>query len=430
MATIENILANLHAPAFETRLARLYSPRKAALAAQQERISRLLDCFCTTFPGRARAAHFSSPGRTEVGGNHTDHNGGRVLAAAVDLDILAAAAPNTDGLIRLHSEGYVPDLVDSSELAQVAGEKYSAAALIRGVCARFKQLGYQAGGFDAVATSTVPKGSGLSSSAAYEVLVATILNHLYNGGQIDPVQIAQISQFAENQYFGKPCGLMDQTTSAVGGFVTIDFRDSDHPLVRKVDFDFASSGYTLVIVDTWGDHADLTEEYAAVRNEMKAVALALGAPILRPLSEDLVLQNIPSLRQQVSDRAILRAIHFFRDDRRVVDQVAALEANDFPRFLQLVTASGRSSWMQLQNCYSHNAIAHQGIPMALTLSEALLGERGAWRVHGGGFAGTIQAFVPDDLLAKYVAAMENACGEGSCHCIQVRLEGAALVMGL
>ncbi len=428
MPTLEQISNRWNSSELTARLSRLYSPKEAVIHAQTLRYQNLLERFKRTFPDQPQASFFSAPGRTEVGGNHTDHNAGRVLAAAVDLDILAAVAPRTDGLIHMHSEGYPPDTVDTAELGMLPEEKNTAAALIRGVCARLSQQGYQVGGFDAVATSTVPKGSGLSSSAAYEVLVATILNHLYNQGAIDPVLIAQIGQYAENQFFGKPCGLMDQTTSAVGGFVTIDFADFSQPVVKKVDFDFAGSGYTLVIVDTWGDHANLTEDYAAIKNEMMSVARLLGNPVLRPFSEEKVLNDIPRLRSQVSDRAILRAVHFFRDNQRVVEQVQALESKDFKRFLELVNESGRSSWMLNQNCYTCHSVEQQGIPVALTLSESVLGRRGAWRVHGGGFAGTIQAFVPDDLLEKYVATLEAACGAGACHCVQVRPEGATKVI--
>jgi galactokinase len=315
-------------------------------------------------------------------------------------------------------------VVSLAELDPVEEEKYTAASLIRGVCARFKQLDFKAGGFDAVASSRVPKGSGLSSSAAYEVLIAAILNDLYNQGELHPVLLAQIGQYAENEYFGKPCGLMDQITCAVGGFVTIDFQDFANPLVKKVDYDFASSGYMLVIVDTAGDHAGLNAEYQALEHEMKSVARALGGQVLRQFSLEQLLDQIPSIRGTVSDRAILRAVHFYQDDRRVVEQVEALEAKDFPRFLDLIVESGESSWMLCQNCYTPKSIDVQGITLALAASEALLKGRGAWRVHGGGFAGTIQAFVPDDLLPVYTQRIERIFGPGSCHAIRIRPGGA------
>ncbi len=403
---------------------RLYGP---ALQDQKARYRELLERFARLFPDRPDLAFYSAPGRTEIGGNHTDHNNGRVLAGAVDLDIVAAAAPNDQGLIRLHSEGYPPTVVSLDDLSIHPAETATSAALVRGICARLVELGFRVGGFDAVLSSRVPKGSGLSSSAAYEVLVATILNHLFNQGGIDPALLARIGQFAENVYFGKPCGLMDQTTSALGGLVTIDFKDPGSALVRKVEVDFNLSGAALVIVEPWGDHANLTEDYAAITREMRSVAQVFGGKVLRDCTLEQVLDNIPTLRSQVSDRAILRAVHFFRDDRRVVDEVAALEAGNFKRFLDLVKESGRSSWMLLQNCYSERRVEQQGIAVALTISEEILKGRGAWRVHGGGFAGTIQAFVPHDLLAAYITTMEQVCGPGSCHQVMIRPVGACRV---
>lgn len=401
----------------------LYGDAPAALEFQRQRYQSLLEQFAAVFPGEHDVEVFSSPGRSEVGGNHTDHNGGRILAAAVDPDIIVAVAPNAEGVVRVHSQGYRPTVLWVDELGMVESERYTSTALVRGVCARFKQLGYNLDGFDAVASSLVPKGSGLSSSAAYEVLIAAILNDLYNNSRIDRVTLAQISQYAENEYFGKPCGLMDQTTCAVGGFVTIDFKDFVHPKVRKVEFNFAASGYTLAIVDTKGDHADLNDEYTALEHEMKSVARSLGGQVLREFSEEIVLERIAELRTKVNDRAILRAIHFYRDDQRVVDQVAALENGDFPEFLRLINDSGQSSWMLCQNCYSPKNISLQGISIALTASEALLKGRGAWRVHGGGFAGTVQAFVPDDLIQEYVARVERIFGQGSCYAIRIRPYG-------
>lgn len=424
MPNTETISNYLNAEGGRAYLSNLYGTHPSAQASQMQRYLGLLGKFVELFPDRQEVNIYSAPGRTEIGGNHTDHNAGRILAAAVDLDIIAAASPNNEDLIRVHSEGYPPTVINTSELDRVESERYSATSLVRGVCARFHQLGYRIGGFDAVATSTVPKGSGLSSSAAYEVLMATILNHMYNQGALDPVTLALVGQYAENAYFGKPCGLMDQATSAVGGFVTIDFKDFENPVVKKVDFDFATSGYILAIVDTAGDHADLTGEYAAVEKEMKAVAKALGGTVLREFSESQVLENIPGLRKEVSDRAILRAIHFYRDDQRVVDQVAALEVGDFSGFLDLVNESGRSSWMLLQNCYVPGAIQRQGLTIALTISKALLEGRGAWRVHGGGFAGTIQTFVPDELMPEYKSQIEAVFGRGSCHAVCIRPAGA------
>lgn len=309
----------------------------------------------------------------------------------------------------------------------LAEERYTSSALIRGISARLAALRYKIGGFRACLVSDVPKGSGLSSSAAYEVMIATILNHFYNQGAIDPVEIAVISQYAENIYFGKPSGLMDQTTCSVGGFVTIDFKDAAQPLVHKVDYDFSRSGYNLVIVETGGDHADLNDDYAALAGEMKSVAREMGGNVLRQTSKEQVLANLAHLRGKVNDRALLRAFHFFDDDQRVVDEVALLEAGQFEAFLKLVIASGRSSCLLNQNCYSTRNPTEQGISLALALSEVLLGDRGAWRVHGGGFAGTIQAFVPRDLASAYVEKMKGIFGQESVYPISIRAAGSIRV---
>ena len=305
MPSIETIINYLDAEGGRAYLSTLYGAHPTTQNIQVERYLGLLDRFLELYPARQEVNFYSAPGRTEVGGNHTDHNAGRVLAAAVDLDIIAVAAPNQEGVVRVHSEGFPPTLVKLNQLGLIEAERYTATSLVRGVCARFQQLGYQVSGFDAAVTSTVPRGSGLSSSAAYEVLMATILNHLYNQGSLDPLSLAQIGRYAENAYFGKPSGLMDQTASAVGGFVSIDFKDFDHPLVSKVDFDFAASGYTLVIVDTAGDHTDLTAEYAAAEVEMKAVANALGGSVLREFSERQLLEQIAAGKSYAENQPLL-----------------------------------------------------------------------------------------------------------------------------
>jgi galactokinase len=410
----------------DAALALLYGD--ATLPRQRARYAGLLEQLDAVAPGCREVAFFSAPGRTEVGGNHTDHNGGRVLAAAVNLDAIAAAAQRNDDVIHLRSEGYGESSIDTRRLSVVEEERGTVPALLRGVCAGLAARGWQIGGFDACVTSDVLKGSGLSSSAAFEVLAGSILNGLYNGGNVDPLAVAQIGQYAENVYFGKPCGLMDQTASSLGGFVTIDFRDAARPVVQRVAFDFAGSGHALVIVDTGGDHADLTPDYAAVRGEMQAVATVLGGQVLRDVSEEQVLANIPRLRTQAGDRAILRALHFFEDDRRVAAQAEALEAGRLDRFLELVRESGRSSWMLLQNCYPPGSARVQGVTLALALSERLMRGRGAWRVHGGGFAGTIQAFVPHDLLPAYLVEMRSVFGSDACHELSVRQAGAVRVL--
>lgn len=403
---------------------KLYGEKPAVLEKQAARYRKAIENFRAAFPGKTVVQLFSTPGRTEVGGNHTDHNAGRVLAAAVDLDVIAVVSANDTGIITVQSEGYPVDVLDTRQLAPVKKEKYSFAALIRGICARLRDLGYNIGGFDAYTTSNVLKGSGLSSSAAFEVLIVCILNHLYNNGRIDDIQNARIVQYAENEFFGKPCGLMDQTTCAVGGFVTIDFLDFDNPKVEKVDFDFTLSGFSMVIVDTGGNHADLNEDYSALEHEMKEVARAFGGQVLREFSAEKILENIAYLRTRVNDRAILRALHFYQDDLRVVRQVQALQEGDFDTFQNLVIESGVSSWMLCQNCYSCSSCKEQGISVALTVAESLLKGRGSWRVHGGGFAGTIQAFVPEDLLGTYVDKMKGIFGEKSCYELMIRPVGA------
>ena len=368
---------------------------------------------------------FSAPGRSEVCGNHTDHNHGRVLAAVISLDAIAVASPNDTGVVSIKSKGYPMDVISCDELEVDEKNFGKSSELIRGILSRFKQLGYTIGGFDATTASKVLSGSGLSSSAAFEVLVCTILNHLYNDGKIDPVEIAQISQYAENVYFGKPCGLLDQMACSVGGFVTIDFNDPSKPIIKKVDFDFASCGHSLCIVDTKGDHSDLTDEYAAVRAEMEAVAAFFGKKVLRELDKQTVIENAADIRAAVSDRAVLRAIHFFNDDERVVKEVEALENGDFGQFKKLTIESGRSSYMYNQNVYACSAPLSQPLSLALAVSEELLKGKGAWRVHGGGFAGTIQAFVPNEMLDEYKNTMNSIFGDDACYVLSIRPMGGA-----
>jgi len=413
----------------DATLKQLYGEDPIQLKKQRQRYLDVIEKFRMFFPGDREVHLFSTPGRTEVGGNHTDHNAGRILAAAVDLDIIAAVAINETGTIRVRSDAYPPVEVSLEELAFVEGERYTPSALVRGVCSRM-QDDYRLGGFDAFTHSSVPEGSGLSSSAAYEVLIVTILNHLYNDAGIDNITTARIAQYAENEYFGKPCGLMDQTTCAVGGLVTIDFKDFERPIVRKVDFDFSAEDFSVVIVNTGGSHADLHDEYIALEHEMKLVAGELGGSVLRESSEDDVLEKLAALRATLSDRAILRALHFYRDDRRVTQQVEALEKGDFEKFLQLVIASGNSSWMLCQNCYSSLNVAEQGLSVALAVSERLLEGTGAWRVHGGGFAGTIQAFVPDVRVKSYIDALQAVYGDGSCHRLLIRSIGSTHLGGI
>ncbi len=404
----------------------MYGSNSDILQNQASRYLDLINKFLNSFK-HDEAALFSSPGRTEIGGNHTDHNHGRVLAGAVNLDNIAVAAKNNTNVIRIESEGYPRFEVDLGKLEADKSERFTSASLVRGICAKLKESGYQIGGFDACIDGGVPKGSGLSSSASFEVLIGSVISSLFNDGKLDPIENAIIGQYAENNYFGKPCGLMDQTACSLGGLITIDFKDPANPVVKKVDFDFVATGYSLVITDTGGNHADLNDEYASLPTDMKAVAGELGKNVLREVSLEQVLDIVPRIREKVGDRAILRSIHFHGDNQRVVDQVNALEKNDFPSFLKMVIKSGYSSYMYNQNIYPVNNIKEQGVSLALALSDLVLQEKGAWRVHGGGFAGTIQAFVPPDLLEEYIITLENVYGKGACKTLFIRDKGAVKV---
>ena len=390
---------------------------------QQDRFYNLAETFEKDFAECDDMRFFSAPGRTEVGGNHTDHNNGKVLAAAVNLDAIAAVSKRDDGIICVNSAGYTPITVDSADHEIKDNEAGKSDALIRGVCARFKELGYNYGGFNASVTSRVLSGSGLSSSAAYEVLIGTILNYLYNDGKISAVEIAQISQFAENVYFKKPCGLMDQTACSVGGFVQIDFEDTSKPVINKVDFDIAKHGYILCIVDTGGNHADLTGDYAAIRLEMNSVAEYFGKNVLRQVDEKEVFENIGEIRKKTGDRAIERAIHFYNENKRVERLANALSDGNFDEFKNIIIESGKSSYMYNQNCFTLSNPDEQPVALALCICEELLKGKGAYRVHGGGFAGTIQAFVPETDAESFVASMRKVFGENSCYILKVRSHG-------
>ena len=366
---------------------------------------------------------FSAPGRTEIGGNHTDHQHGCVLAAAVNLETLADVSLNESDTIWVQSEGYPAFGVDLTDLNIREEEKNTTAALVRGVAAAFAQRGAKLQGFDMVVTSTVLPGSGLSSSAAFEVLVGTILNELFFDRKLSAIEIAQIGQYAENVYFGKPCGLMDQMASSVGGMVYIDFADSENPIVEKIDFDFQKEGYDLCIIDSGADHADLTDEYAAITRELKKLCAFFGKDYLRQIPETDFMVALPKLRETVSDRAILRAMHVYRENERVAAQCNALKTNDINSFLRLVTESGHSSWMYMQNINPAGAVQKQPVAFALALCDSLLRGKGADRVHGGGFAGTVQAFVPHHMLDGFKEAVEACLGKGFCHVLNVRPYG-------
>ena len=378
--------------------------------------------FAAAFGGAAER-YFSAPGRTEVSGNHTDHQRGRVLAGAVNLDTVAAVRANGTNVIRVQSKGYPLCQVRLDALEPVADEINSTPALIRGVAARFAQLGCKVEGFDAYCESTVLPGSGLSSSAAFEVLIGTIINHLFFGGRVSQPEIAQIGQYAENVFFGKPCGLMDQTASAVGGLVTIDFADKERPDIRPVHFDFSTTGHALCIIDSRADHADLTDEYAAIPGELRELCAFFGKEVITEIPEEEFYAAIPALREKYPDRAIMRAIHEYNENRRVPQQVACLEKGDFDGFLRLAKESGYSSWMYLQNVVPAGYVKQQAMAVALGLCEHYLQGRGAYRVHGGGFAGTVQAFVPFDLMESFRAGIDAALGEGACHVLSIRPQG-------
>lgn len=378
-------------------------------------------------PGR-EIRIYSAPGRTEIGGNHTDHQGGRVLAAGVDLDVIGVAAAGGDE-IRVKSEGFPEDRMKAGEFSPVEAEKGSSAALVRGICAGFAKEGHRIGGFCAYTQSEVLPGSGLSSSAAFEVLLGTMIDDLLCGGGAGPVRIAQIGQAAENDFFGKPCGLMDQTASAVGGFVTIDFSDAGHPKVEKIPFDFDSCGCRLCMIDTKGSHSGLTEDYAAIPEEMGRAAACFGKRLLSQVDEPEFYSDLARVRKEAGDRAALRAMHFFGDNRRVLEQAAALRENRFGDFLRLVNESGRSSFMYLQNVYAPSRVRDQGIPLALALCERLLSETGgAWRVHGGGFAGTVQAYVPAERFEAFRGELDAVFGAGACRPLSVRGAGGIRVL--
>jgi len=403
----------------------LYGSDAATLRVQAERYASVMVDFETTY-GTDDVSLFSSPGRTEIGGNHTDHNYGRVLAGAVNLDNIAVAAPNGTNTVRIKSAGYPEFQVELTDFQPKEAEFYTSVSLVKGIAAKMKENGYEIGGFDACIEGRVPKGSGLSSSASFEVLIGAIFNELFNDGKMGAVENAIIGQWSENNYFGKPCGLMDQTACSVGGLITIDFKDPANPIVKEVDFDFVSTGFSLVITDVGGGHDDPASqaEYASLPTEMKSVAAEFGAKVLREVTLEQIIDKIPEIREKTGDRAILRAFHFQGDNARVAKQVEALENNDFQAFLDMVIESGYSSYMYNQNIFDVVHKDEQVVSLALALSEMVLKGFGAWRVHGGGFGGTIQAFVPQNKLDEYVKVLEHVYGEGTCHKLFIRSKGS------
>ncbi len=422
---LSTLLENIKSGALDGRLCGVLD---CGAASARERALEVAETLAAAYAPGGRAGLFSGPGRTEIGGNHTDHQHGHVLCGSVDLDVLAAAALNGTDTVHMQSAGYPPVTVELSDLEPRKAEYGTTAGLIRGVAAGIRNLGCQISGFDACAVSTVLSGSGLSSSAAFEVLVGNILNALCCDGRLDAVTIAKIGQYAENVYFGKPCGLMDQMGSSVGGAVAIDFKDPVNPAITPVGYDFAASGHVLCIVDTRSDHADLTGDYAAIPHEMGAVAAYFGKRWLREVPEADFRAALSALREKCGDRAVLRAMHFYADDRRAAQEAEALQKGDFNEFLRLVSASGLSSETLLQNIWSPEKPEKQAVSLALALGRELLAGKGAIRVHGGGFAGTIQAFVPEDMVDGFKAGMEAVFGPGACHLLRIRPTGGAAIV--
>ena len=420
----EQAAARVLSGEYDAKLRQFYGADGSALLPYRQRIADAVRRF-TEIYGQRPLRVFSVSGRTELGGNHTDHQHGNVLAGGISLDIIAVAAPDECNQIRVQSEGYPPDTVSLDDLEAKPEESGKSAALLRGIAARFGALGRPVGGFCAYMTSDVLKGSGLSSSAAYEVMLCTICNDFFADHAFSPVDTAKISQYAENVYFGKPCGLMDQMACALGGVCAIDFADPEAPVFRQVPLDLAKEGYVLCIIDSGADHADLTDEYAAVPAEMSAVAKQFGKSVLRDVPEADFWGHLAYLRQKCGDRAVLRAVHFYGDSARVIRQADALEQGDFSAYLSMVKESGRSSAFALQNIYASGSTKQQAVAVTLALCEELLREKGAFRVHGGGFAGTVQAYVPADRAEAFREAADTVLGAGACHVLQIRSCGAA-----
>ncbi len=417
MSELKTLKSKLLNGELDQALLKVYT--KESLEFQKERHAKVFDTFVELY-GESDVAMFSAPGRTEVGGNHTDHNHGKVLAASINLDTIALAAKRDDSVVCEKSAGHSMNEVDISDLSVRPEEFGKSAALIRGMCAGFKEYGYEIGGFNATGVTQVLSGSGLSSSAAFEVLIGAILNGLYNDGKVSAVDIAKIAQYAENKYFNKPSGLMDQMASSVGGFISIDFEDTANPVISKIDFDFGATGHSLCIVDTKGSHADLTDEYAAVRGEMEAAAACFSKSVLREVDENEFYSNISLVREKVNDRAVLRATHFYNENRRVEELKSALSSGDFEAFKAVITESGHSSFMFNQNVFAACQTGVQPVSVALSICERVLKGKGAWRVHGGGFAGTIQAFVPDCALEEFKTAMQAVFGDDACYILKIR----------
>lgn len=420
MDLLKNVIDSISNGDYDICLSKMYCTEN--VQSYRKRFIKLLNDFGVMFGFEREVELFSASGRTEICGNHTDHQLGHVMAGSVNLDIIAVASKNSEGITRVKSEGYPMDMVEVSQIEPVESEKNTSVSLIRGINEYFVKKGFEVGGFDCCTTSNVLKGSGLSSSAGFEVLIANIVNDFYAQNSANPEEIAIVGQYAENKFFGKPCGLMDQMASSVGGIVEIDFYDKENPVVKPVNFDFSQSGYSLCIIDSGADHSNLTEEYADITKEMKLVSNAMGVEYLSRVDEEKFYNSISSLKKICTDRAILRAIHFFNDDKRVFQEVQALQENNLEEFFKLIKTSGQSSYMYLQNVYPSGS-KNQAVALVLALCERYLQGKGAFRVHGGGFAGTVQAFVPNDMVQEFKSNIEKSIGENMCHILNIRSVG-------
>ena len=421
------LIAAIQNGQLDERLSYIYGADKLDL--QKSRYVQAINNFSSLYGSDCEVTLYSVAGRSELSGNHTDHNRGCVIAGSIDLDIIAVATPTSDGIIRVKSEGYDEITVDTTAYTEPDSSLFGTSdSIIAGMCRGFTDKGYKIGGFSAYMTSSVLKGSGLSSSAAFEDMIGNIESHMYNDGKVDNVEIAKLAQYSENVFFGKPCGLMDQVACAHGGMVAIDFADTKNPIIEKMDFDLTSAGYNLCIVDTGGNHADLTDDYASIPYEMKSVAKFFGKEVLREVDPSLVYANISALRESVGDRAILRAIHYFGENKRVAMQKDALSSKDIKKYFEIVKASGRSSFEYLQNVYTTKNVREQGLSLALALCDSYLADKdGAYRVHGGGFAGTVQAYVKECDVDGFKSMMDSAFGDGACLILKVRPIGACKV---
>ena len=424
---VKELISAIEQGQYDSNLKAVYVT-DAFVAQQKPRYTQTLQEFGEMFGFDREVSIMSAPGRTEVCGNHTDHNNGKVLAASINLDAIAVVSENGEDVVRVKSKGHKMNVVDLGDLEPKESHYGDSTSLVKGVVAGIKNLGFAVKGFDAYTTSDVMGGSGLSSSAAFEVLLGSVISYMFNDGAVSAVDIAKVAQYSENVFFGKPCGLLDQMAASVGTFVTIDFESTENPVIKKVDFDFSKSGHSLCIVDTGGNHSDLTDDYAAVRGEMEAVAKAMGKNVLREISYEDFFAALPELTGKVNDRALLRAIHFYNENKRVDKAVKCLENGDFEGFKDVILDSGKSSFEYNQNVFTPKNPTEQKLSLALAISEEILKGKGAWRVHGGGFAGTIQAFVPNDLLDTYKTKIESVFGKDKCYVLIIRPVGGTQVV--